>query len=83
MERAVEGLKIYGDLGIQGVRGTVLCIAVKVAVFYQQVMKLTQNCDFYDFPMPVYARKNICIKNLGNFDYTDTHFTWQNPTNFP
>ena len=46
-------------------------------------MKLTQNCDFYDFPMPVYARKNVFIKNLGNFDYTDTHFTWQNPTNLP
>ena len=28
--------------------GTVLCIAVKVAVFYQQVIKLTQNYDFYD-----------------------------------
>jgi hypothetical protein len=41
----------------------------------KQVIKLTQNCDFYDFPMPVYARQNICIKNLGNFDYTDTHFT--------
>ena len=38
-------------------------------------MKLTQNCHFYDFPMPVYARKNVFIKNLGNFDYTDTHFT--------
>ena len=24
----------------------VLCIVVKVAVFYQQVMKLTRNCDF-------------------------------------
>ena len=63
--------------------GTVLWIAVKVVVFYQQVMKLIQNYDFYDFPMPVYAWKNICIKNLGNFDYTDTHFTWQNPTNLP
>ena len=30
----------------------VLCIVVKVADFYQQVMKLTQNNDFYDFPMP-------------------------------
>ena len=29
-------------------KGTVLCIAVKVAVFYQQVIKLTQNYDFYD-----------------------------------
>ena len=55
--------------------GTVLCIAVKVAVFYQQIMKLTQNYDFYDFPMPVYARISIYIKKLGNFGYTDTHFT--------
>ena len=83
MERAVEGLKIYGDLGIQGVRGTVLCIAVKVAVFYQQVMKLTQNYNFYDFPIPVYARKCILIKTLGDFGYSDTHFTWQNPMNLP
>ena len=60
--------------------GTVLCIAIKVAVFF---MKLTQNFDFYDFSMPVYARKNIFIKNLDYFDYTDTHFTWLNPTNLP
>ena len=26
----------------------VLCIAVKAAVFYQQVIKLIQNYDFYD-----------------------------------
>ena len=32
-------------------------------------MKFTQICDFYDFPMSVYARKNICIKMLGKFDY--------------
>ena len=56
---------------------------VKVEVVYQQVIKLTQNYDFYDFPMPVYARKSIYIKNLGDFGYTDTHFTWQNPTNLP
>ena len=54
------------------------CIAVKVAVFYQQIMKLTHNYDFYDFPMPVYVRKTIHIKNFGNLGYTDTHFTWQN-----
>jgi hypothetical protein len=53
--------------------GTVLCIAVKVEVFYQQFMKL--NYDIYDFPMPVYARKSIYIKHFGNFGYTDTHFT--------
>ena len=55
--------------------GTVFCIAVKVAVFYQQIMKLTHNYDFYDFPMPVYVRKTIHIKNFGNLGYTDTHFT--------
>ena len=28
--------------------------------------------DFYDFPMPVYDRKNICIKKLGILTtYTD------------
>ena len=71
-----EAFKLSSKIYIlQSGGGTVQCIAVKVAVFYQQVMKLTRNCDFYDFPMPVYARKNICIKNLGNFDYTDTHFT--------
>jgi hypothetical protein len=31
--------------------------------------------------MLVYARKSNYIKNLGDFGYTDTHFTWQNPTN--
>ena len=61
--------------------GTVLWIAVKVAVFYQQVMKLIQNYDFYDFPMPVYAWKSIYTKKLGDFGHTDTHFTWQNPMN--
>ena len=74
--------QFYGGLRRRR-RHTVLCIAVKVAVFYQQVMKLTQNYDFYDFPIPVYARKTIYIKNFGNFGYTDTHFTWQNPTNLP
>jgi hypothetical protein len=53
-------------------------MAVKVAVFYQQQVikiKLAQNYDFYDFPMLVYARKSNYIKNLGDFGYTDTHFT--------
>ena len=54
---------------------TVLCIAVKVAVFYQQVIKLTQNYDFYDFPMLAYARKTIHFKNFDKFGYTDIHFT--------
>ena len=58
-----------------------LWIAVKVAVFYQQVMELIQNYDFYDFPMPVYAWKSIYTKNLGDFGHTNTQFTWQNPTN--
>ena len=58
-----------------------LCIAVEVAIFYQQIMKLTQNYDFYDFSMPVYARKTIYTKNFGNFGYTDTHSIWQIPTN--
>ena len=44
-------------------------------------MELTQNYDFYDFPMPVYARRSIYNENLDDFGYT--HFIWQNPTNFP
>ena len=31
-----------------------LCISVEVAVVYQPtILKLTQNYDLYDFPMPV------------------------------
>ena len=35
------------------------------------------------FPMQVYASKTMYIKNLGNFDYIGTHFSWQNPPNLP
>ena len=36
---------------------------------------LTQIYDFSDFPMPVYARNSIYIKNLGHFGYSDTFLT--------
>ena len=49
---------------------TVLCIAFKVAVFYQKVIKLTQNYDFNEFPMAVYVRKSIYNENLDEFGYT-------------
>ena len=43
--------------------GTVLCIAVKVAVCHE----IDTKCDFYDFPMPVYALETIHINFLRNF----------------
>ena len=42
---------------------TVLCIAVKVAVCHE----IDTKCDFYDFPMPVYALETIYINFLRNF----------------
>ena len=50
---------------------TVLCIAVKVAVCHE----IDTKCDFYDFPMPVYALETIYINFLRNFQLISGHFT--------